>query len=119
MWRMCPPVRTNIWEVKVSQLKSSQTNEFSGHFSPWYFVSPSSTMYSRGSVGREACFVAVGHVERCRKVEQVSKKWGWVNCKKFQDKWTCRPFFTSIFCLLLVDDVCKGIRRLDVVGGWR
>jgi hypothetical protein len=30
----CLRVQTNIGEVKVSQLKSSQTNEFAGHFSP-------------------------------------------------------------------------------------
>jgi hypothetical protein len=47
MWRMRPRVRTNIWEVKVSQLKSFQPDELAGDFSPWYFVSPSSTMYPR------------------------------------------------------------------------
>jgi hypothetical protein len=30
----CLRVQTNIGEVKVSQLKSSQTNEFARHFSP-------------------------------------------------------------------------------------
>ena len=44
------------------------------HVAPPYFVYPSSLMCSRGSVGREACFVAVEHVERCRQVEQVPEK---------------------------------------------
>ena len=40
------------------------------HVAPPYFVYPSSMMCSRGSVGQEVYFVAVGHVEGCRRVRR-------------------------------------------------
>jgi hypothetical protein len=49
----------------------------------------------------------------------ILEKRRWVNCKKFTDKSTCRPFLTLIFGLPLVDDVFEGIQRSDVVGDWR
>jgi hypothetical protein len=47
MWRM--PARSSKYprsEGRESIAKSFQTNQLADHFSPWYFVSPSSTMYS-------------------------------------------------------------------------
>jgi hypothetical protein len=57
------------------------------HVAPPYFVYPWSLMCSRGLVGWEVCFVAVGHVEGCRRVrtrKMMCERW--VNQKYLENK---------------------------------